>query len=80
MLDADDIWLPNRLAESLKSFENRPQVGLSHGFISRIDPEGKVIDTFSRKQKNGEGRIARYIYMRQVLPTLSYDHFSQKLR
>src|ERR1700748_2633570 len=29
LLDADDIWLPNRLAESLKSFENRPQVGLS---------------------------------------------------
>src|ERR1700761_2954923 len=75
LLDADDIWLPNRLAESLKSFENRPQVGLSHRFISRIDTEGKVIDTFSRKQKHGEGRIARYIYMRRVqlpCPTITF--------
>jgi glycosyltransferase involved in cell wall biosynthesis len=75
LLDADDIWLPNRLAESLKSFENRPEVGLSHGFISRIDTEGAVIDTFSRKQKHGEGRIARYIYMRQVqlpCPTITF--------
>jgi glycosyltransferase involved in cell wall biosynthesis len=75
LLDADDIWLPNRLAKSLKSFENRPQVGLSHGFISRIDTEGAVIDTFARKQKHGEGRIARYIYMRRVqlpCPTITF--------
>src|SRR3984885_9953246 len=28
LLDADDVWLPCRLAESLKVFADRPQVGL----------------------------------------------------
>src|SRR5271170_5133976 len=43
LLDADDVWLPCRLEESLKCFENRPQVGLAYGLISRINPEGMVL-------------------------------------
>jgi glycosyltransferase involved in cell wall biosynthesis len=66
MLDADDVWVPCRLSESLKCFENRPQVGLSYGFNTCIDTEGKIIGTYDRRQKNAEGRIARYIYMRRV--------------
>jgi glycosyltransferase involved in cell wall biosynthesis len=66
MLDADDVWAPCRLSESLKCFENRPQVGLSYGFNTCIDLEGKVIATYDRRQKNAEGRIAPYIYMRKV--------------
>lgn len=75
LLDADDVWLPCRLAESLACFENRPQVGLAYGFNARIDAEGKVIDTFDRRQKHGEGRIAPYIYMRKVdlpCPTITF--------
>jgi|SRR5579871_175986 len=75
LLDADDVWLPCRLSESLRSFENRPQVGLSHGFISRIDQEGMIIDTFARRHKHAEGRIAPYIYMRRVdlpCPTITF--------
>src|ERR1700731_3001106 len=53
LLDADDIWLPNRLEESLKVFEGKPQVGLSHGYIARVGPDGTVIDTFASKQRNG---------------------------
>jgi len=75
LLDADDVWLPCRLAESLACFESRPQVGLAYGFNARIDAEGKVIDTFDRRQKHGEGRIAPYIYMRKVdlpCPTITF--------
>jgi glycosyltransferase involved in cell wall biosynthesis len=75
LLDADDIWLPCRLAESLKGFESRPQVGLVYGFNSRVDSNGAIIDTFARRQKNGEGRIAPYIYMRRVdlpCPTITF--------
>jgi glycosyltransferase involved in cell wall biosynthesis len=75
LLDADDVWLPCRLAESLKAFEGKPQVGLTYGFNDRIDPEGRVIDTFDRRQKNGEGRIAPFIYMRKVdlpCPTITF--------
>ena len=66
LLDADDVWLPCRLRESLKSFEGRPQVGVAYGFLSRITPDGTIVDTFAQRQKNGEGRIAPYIYMRRV--------------
>jgi glycosyltransferase involved in cell wall biosynthesis len=75
LLDADDVWLPNRLMESLKCFEGRPQVGLAYGFNSRIDEEGVIIDTFTPKQKHAEGRIAPYIYMRRVqlpCPTITF--------
>jgi glycosyltransferase involved in cell wall biosynthesis len=75
LLDADDIWLPERLAESVKVFENRPQVGLAYGFNSRIDADGAVIDTFTRRSKHAEGKIARYIYMRLVqlpCPTITF--------
>jgi glycosyltransferase involved in cell wall biosynthesis len=72
MLDADDVWLPWRLEESLKVFEGRPQVGLAHGLVDRIDVEGKIIDTFSHPQRYSEGWIAPYIFMRKVdLPCLT---------
>jgi glycosyltransferase involved in cell wall biosynthesis len=75
LLDADDIWLPCRLTETLKCFENRPEVGLVHGFIARVDPEGKIIDTFTHRNKHAEGKIAPYIYMRRVdlpCPTITF--------
>jgi glycosyltransferase involved in cell wall biosynthesis len=75
LLDADDVWLPCRLAESLRPFEGRPRVGLAYGFNSRIDPAGRVIDTFDSKQKNAEGWIAPHIYMRTVqlpCPTITF--------
>jgi glycosyltransferase involved in cell wall biosynthesis len=75
LLDADDIWLPNRLEESLKVFEGRPQVGLSYGYISRVDPDGALIDTFAARQCNGEGWIAPHIYTRAVYlpcPTITF--------
>lgn len=72
LLDADDIWLPCRLKESLRCFEGRPQVGLAYGLISRIDAQGAVIDTFAGNPEHAEGCIAPYIYMRQVqMPTSS---------
>jgi len=75
LLDADDVWLPCRLSESLNSMRGRPQVGLSYGFVQRIDPQGAVIDTFANRQQHGEGRIAPYIYMRRVdlpCPTITF--------
>ncbi len=65
-LDADDIWMPNRLSESLKRFEGRPGIGLTYGFVTRIDSVGKEIDTLADRQKYSEGRIAPYIYMRMI--------------
>ena len=75
LLDADDVWLPNRLEESLKRFEGRPDVGLSYGFISRIDAAGVVVDTFTNRSEFPEGHVAPQIYMRTMnlpCPTVTF--------
>ncbi len=75
LLDADDVWLPNRLFESLKCFKDRPQVGLAYGRTSRIDHEGELIDTWRGNDKWVEGNIAPYIYMFEVqlpCPTMTF--------
>jgi glycosyltransferase involved in cell wall biosynthesis len=41
LCDADDIWLPEKLAVQLQSFENRPEVGLAHSDTIIIDSDGR---------------------------------------
>lgn len=66
ILDADDVWLPCRLTESLKSFAGRLEVGLSYGLIQRIDEHGSVFAVFSGNPQHAEGNIAPAVYMRRV--------------
>src|ERR1035437_5608513 len=42
LLDADDMWMPCRLTESLKVLVERPQAGLCYGLIPSIDPDGRL--------------------------------------
>jgi glycosyltransferase involved in cell wall biosynthesis len=75
LLDADDVWLPNRLAESVKAFDGRPQVGLSYGLVLRVDANGDVIDTFEGNSGHAEGRVATEIYTRRIqlpCPTMTF--------
>lgn len=75
LLDADDVWLPCRLSESLRAFECRPEVGLAYGLVSRIDPNGTIIDTPLTDQKHSDRRIVSHIYMRRVhlpCPTITF--------
>ena len=75
LLDADDVWLPRRLELSVAAFAGRPHVGLAYGFVSRIDAGGRVLDTFARRPRHAEGRIAPYIYMRAMdlpCPTITF--------
>lgn len=75
LLDADDVWLPNRLADSVSAFTGRPQVGLAYGQVTGIDPEGRLMDTFEGNQRKAEGHIASQIYMRKVelpCPTMTF--------
>ncbi|MGI4829401.1 MAG: glycosyltransferase family 2 protein [Janthinobacterium lividum] len=66
LLDADDVWLPCRLSESLRSFNLRPAAGVSYGLISTIDEQGKVLSTFKGNKRDVEGRIAPAIFTRRV--------------
>jgi glycosyltransferase involved in cell wall biosynthesis len=75
LLDADDVWLPCRLLESLKVLAERPQAGLAYGLITRIDPEGRLGGTFKGNLRFAEGRVASHIYMRKIelpCPTITF--------
>jgi glycosyltransferase involved in cell wall biosynthesis len=75
LLDADDVWLPCRLAESVKILRERPQAGLAYGGITSIDQEGLPGETFGGNRRYAEGRIAPQIYMRRVdlpCPTITF--------
>lgn len=75
LLDADDVWLPWRLEESVKSFDGQPKAGLSYGMIRYIDVEGNATNWEDRRQKNAEGWIATSIYTRKVnlpCPTITF--------
>jgi glycosyltransferase involved in cell wall biosynthesis len=75
LLDADDVWLPCRLSESLKVLAERPQAGLAYGLITQIDSEGRLGGTFEGNPRYAEGQIAPYIYMRKVelpCPTITF--------
>ncbi len=66
LLDADDAWLPCRLAESVKVLRERPQAGLAYGGVTCIDAEGRPGKTFVGSRRGAEGRIAPRIYMRKI--------------
>src|ERR1044072_6790876 len=42
LLDADDVWLPDKLARQLELLEAEPRVGLVHGDMEVIDAAGSV--------------------------------------
>ena len=75
LLDADDVWLPCRLSESLKILRERPQVGLVYGLITGIDQENRPGITWGGNLSDADGHIAPQIYMRKVelpCPTITF--------
>ncbi|HEU4702483.1 MAG TPA: glycosyltransferase [Conexibacter sp.] len=42
LLDADDVWLPDKLARHLAILEANPAVGLVHGDLEVIDGDGRL--------------------------------------
>ena len=67
MLDADDLWLPDRLKHSLARLQQKPEAGLCYGLITRIDVAGTHLETFAGNPAEvAEGSIARSIYLREV--------------
>jgi glycosyltransferase involved in cell wall biosynthesis len=66
LLDADDEWMPCRLSDSIEALAARPKAGISYGLITYMDSEGRPLKTFDGNVGHAEGRIAPYIYMREV--------------
>jgi glycosyltransferase involved in cell wall biosynthesis len=75
LLDADDVWLPHRLARGLAVLDAHPETGLVHARVVRIDPRGSVTGQLKVEPKYMSGRIACYIYTRRahiVCPTVMF--------
>jgi glycosyltransferase involved in cell wall biosynthesis len=51
LLDADDLWYPNKLAAQVRLLEQRPDVGLVHGFHHIVDRDGGVIGSLAHDLK-----------------------------
>lgn len=76
LLDADDLWAPTRLEDSLRSLEGVPDVGLSYGGVSRFREVGTILDTYtvSDPGRNRE-QVAERLYTRAVsfpCPTVTF--------
>jgi len=54
-LDADDVWLPEKLAAQAARFAADPALGLVHCAVEEIDAEGRALRT---RTDGMEGRVA----------------------
>lgn len=50
-LDADDIWMPDRLERGLRFLEAKKDAGLVHGEVEMIDSRGRLLDDETRHVK-----------------------------
>lgn len=66
LLDSDDVWLPERLAVSVAEMDRRPQVGLVHSNIIRVDENGRRLGVPERDANILSGRIFEHLYTRRA--------------
>ena len=50
ILDADDIWKPEKLARQVALFDGRPEVGLVFSDVEIIDADGRTTDPVALRQ------------------------------
>ncbi|GAB1538522.1 hypothetical protein NUACC21_11840 [Scytonema sp. NUACC21] len=53
LLDADDLWLPEKLEKHLQHLENSPGVGVSFSRSAFIDDDGKPLGIYQMPQISG---------------------------
>jgi glycosyltransferase involved in cell wall biosynthesis len=66
LLDADDVWLPDRLQEGIRIMESDQNIGLVHANITRISEEGEIIGTPKRQKQFLTGSIFEHIFLRKA--------------
>jgi len=66
-LDADDLWLPEKLAEQVPLFDAEGRVGLVYCHAERIDAEGRPLPTAQAPKP--VGRVFEQFLFRNHCPT-----------
>ena len=76
LLDADDVWLEHRLELTVARLDEDPEIGIAHGHVMRIGPNGETLGVPARPPARYlSGRIARDIYLRRahiLCPTATF--------
>lgn len=67
-LDADDVWLPDKLEKQLPLLEKNPEVGMVCGMMDRIDIDGKPIPGLKPHLPPGE-TLAEMLQVGTALPS-----------
>jgi len=52
-LDADDVWLPEKLARQMPLFAGRPEVGVVYSDYERMDADGRPLPTGVNRMHRG---------------------------
>ena len=64
LLDADDVWLPHHLQESVDLLQRRSQVALVHADIERIDVDGNSLGCATRHWDHLRADAFRILFLR----------------
>lgn len=83
-LDADDLWLPEKLETQIQHLESNPSVGISFSYSSFIDADGEPLGIyqtaklrdFSLKEvlcRNPIGNGSTPVLRRQVLENIKFE-------
>ncbi|AUH33058.1 glycosyltransferase family 2 protein [Paracoccus tegillarcae] len=89
--DADDLWVPEKLARHVVHFEARPEVGISFSGSALIDDDGNLTGQAQRPQltgitevnifkRNPIGNGSATMIRREVLEEIAYHHRQEPTR
>jgi glycosyltransferase involved in cell wall biosynthesis len=65
-LDADDVWLPEKLARQMPLFTGRPEVGVVYSGYERMDAEGRPLPKGPTRMHRG--RISGALLIENFVP------------
>jgi glycosyltransferase involved in cell wall biosynthesis len=65
-LDADDVWLQDKLSRQYALFEGRPDVGVVYGFLERIGAAGESLQWDPVPPERGD--VSSALLMRNFVP------------
>lgn len=68
LLDADDVWLPQRLELSIRAFDDHPEVGMVYGNVV-------CIDEHSHEITQPTGPYGQYGEMGKGVPNVPFDAY-----
>ena len=66
LLDADDIWCPDRLEKGIEAIESDPGIGLVHANSTRVDENGRTLFTPVRDLRYLAGPMFENIFLRKA--------------